>query len=169
MDRSFEVFFDFFFYLFVLFVFLAVMGVDPMYLFATVASVIFSFSFIIGTSCQNFLNGFLMVFIRRPYDIGDRIACCQPYTDSPTTGSSGWVVKDIDLFTTTVVYGSSSEVATYQNVSLYMLRIINQTRSPLAYVSFNLKFGVDTPFEKLQVFKAALEKFVKARPREVSR
>jgi hypothetical protein len=30
-----------------------------------------------------------------------------------------------------------------------------------------LQFAIDTPFAKIQVFKTALEKFIKARPREV--
>jgi hypothetical protein len=31
---------------------------------------------------------------------------------------------------------------------------------------FLLKFPIDTPYEKLQVFKGCLQKFVSARPRE---
>jgi hypothetical protein len=63
-------------------------------------------------------------------------------------------------------FASTNEVATYSNGSLASCRIINAARSPNAIVQFNLKFPIDVSYEKLQVFKRALEEFVKARPRE---
>jgi len=77
-------------------------------------------------------------------------------------------VKDVTLYTTTVIYGATNEVATISNGSLALSRIINAARSPKASMIFFLKFPIDTPYEKLQVFRSALEKFVKHRPRDVS-
>jgi hypothetical protein len=86
--------------------------------------------------------------------------------DTPTSGSPGWIVKDVDLFTTTVLYLATNETATYSNSSLAACRIINGARSYKAAVSFLHKFPLDAPYKKLQVFKGALESFIKARPRE---
>jgi small-conductance mechanosensitive channel len=110
-----------------------------------------------------------MVLCQRPYDIGDRIATSYPYLDTSTTGSSDWIVRDVNLYSTTVVYGSTNEVATHSNGALSTLRIINATRSPRACLSFHLKFPINTSFAMIQVFKMAVEKFVRARSREVSR
>jgi phage-related protein len=63
-------------------------------------------------------------------------------------------------------FAATNEVATYSNGSLAACRIINAARSPNAVVQFNLKFPIDTSYDKLQVFKGALEEFVRARPRE---
>jgi len=35
-----------------------------------------------------------------------------------------------------------------------------------AYTFILMKFGVDIPYEKIMLFKSAIESFVKARPRE---
>jgi hypothetical protein len=57
-------------------------------------------------------------------------------------------------------------MATYSNGSLAASRIINAARSPQAVLYFLLKFPINTPYEKLKVFKGCLEKFANARPRE---
>lgn len=73
----------------------------------------------------------------------------------------------MDLYTTTVLYASTNEVATVSNGALATMKIINAARSPKASLNFLLKFHIDTSYNKLMVFKSALEKFCKARPREV--
>jgi hypothetical protein len=82
-------------------------------------------------------------------------------------GSPGWFVKDIDLFTTTVVLGSTNEVATYSNGALYTFRIINGARSHKAVLGFLMKFPIDVPLNTLRVYQDAIERFIRARPREV--
>jgi hypothetical protein len=86
--------------------------------------------------------------------------------DTNMDGSNGWVVEKIDLFTTTVRFGSSREVATLSNGSLARSRIINMTRSDKALVYVYLKFSVDEPYSKVKVFRSAVESFVRDRPRE---
>jgi hypothetical protein len=82
-------------------------------------------------------------------------------------GSQGWFVKDIDLFTTTLILGVTNEVATYSNGSLHTFRIINSARSHKAILGFFMKFPIDVPLHTLRVFQDAVERFVRARPREV--
>ena len=105
--------------------------------------------------------------MRHPYDVGDRIAVSDVNAETSPTGSAGWIVKDVDLFSTTVVFGTTNEVATYSNGSLASSRIINATRSPRALLFFMFKFPIHTSFKRIKVFQSAIEKFVKARPREV--
>lgn len=105
----------------------------------------------------------------RWYTLGDKIALSNPSSDTSPSGSSTWFVEQVTLFTTTVRFASTNEVATYSNGSLAPLRIINAKRSPKAVLYVYIKFGSDAPFKKLNVFRSAIESFVKARPREVSR
>lgn len=120
-----------------------------------------------GAACSKYVEGLLLIFVRRPYNIGDRIHVDDVNAELPSTGSAGFIVKDVDVYTTTVVYGATNEVATYSNGSLASSRIINAARSPKANLSFNLKFPIDASLEKLRTFKITIEKFVKSKPREV--
>lgn len=117
---------------------LASLGIDPLVLFASISGLVLGFSFMIGSACSKIFEGLLLILLRRPYDIGDRINVSNVGVDTPGTGSPGWIVKDVDLFTTTVVYASSNETATYSNGSLAAMRIINAARSPQAYLWFLL-------------------------------
>lgn len=115
---------------------------------------------------SKYFEGLLLILVRRPYDIGDRIAVSNVNNDTSTTGSTTWYVRDVTLFTTTVVLAATNEMATYSNGSLAASRIVNAARSPQGVLFFLLKFPIDTPYEKLKVFRTCLEKFVNARPRE---
>jgi len=103
---------------------------------------------------------------RRPYDIGDRIALSLPFLDTNPDGSSTWFVEKVSLFTTTVRFATTNEVATYSNGSIAPMRIINANRSPKAIIHILMKFWLETPFQRIKVFRTALENFVNARPRE---
>jgi small-conductance mechanosensitive channel len=82
------------FYFIVLCCFLAVIGIDPFALFAAITGVIVGFAFMIGGAASKYFEGVLMVLVRRPFDIGDRIAIQDP-TDEPSNGGApGWIVKD---------------------------------------------------------------------------
>jgi small-conductance mechanosensitive channel len=166
IDHAFETLFNFAFYIVLFFIAIGVLGYDPWVFFASVTGIIVGFGFMIGAACSKYIEGLLLVLVRRPYDIGDRIHVSDVNTDTSTSGSLGWIVKDVGLYTTTVVLGATNEVATYSNGSLASSRIINAARSPQAVLFFLLKFPIDVPYEKLKVFRNALEEFVKARPRE---
>lgn len=169
LDKAFESIFNIFFYFVLICIIVASIGLDPLVLFASISGFILGFAFMIGAACSKYFEGLLLIFVRRPYDIGDRIALSNPFSDTKSTGSQSWIVKDIDLYTTTVVLAATNEVSTISNGSLAGLRIINCARSPKANLNFLLKFPIHTSYAKLQIFKSALEKFVKARPREWAR
>ena len=88
--------------------------------------------------------------------------------DEPTSwdGSTEWIVRDIDLFTTTVVHVYTHEMASLSNGSIANSRVINGARSLPAIIYVTLRFGVDTSFEKLEIFREALSQYVEKRPRE---
>ena len=191
IDHATECIVNCFFYFLFFCILLARLKIDPLKFFLSMSSVILAFAFMIGSAsakyfevccimgnhiygaaCLNLisfvcvLKGILFILVRQPYDIGDRIAISDAFQDTSSDGSSSWFVEKIDLYSTTVRYASTNEVATLANGALASARIINAARSPRAVVYLTLKFGVDVPYAKVQLFHKTVEEFVKARPRE---
>ena len=111
-------------------------------------------------------KGLMFILLRNPYDIGDRISINDPNEPPAEDGVFTWFVEDVSLYCTTVRLGATNEVATIANSALANSRIVNAARSHKALVYITLKFGLDVPYTKVQVFKKTVESFVKARPRE---
>lgn len=49
-----------------------------------------------------YFDGILMVLVRRPYDVGDRISVSPVDEDADVNGSQPWIVEKLDLYSTTV-------------------------------------------------------------------
>jgi small-conductance mechanosensitive channel len=107
-----------------------------------------------------------MVFVRRPFDVGDRIAIQEVSEFSDAAGAPGWIVEKVDLYTTTLRYGATRELATVTNGELARKRIVNMQRSKKAVVFIDLKFGVDVTHTQLDQLKSAIQDYVSNRQRE---
>lgn len=166
LDRAFEAIINVGFYFIVFCVTLAAWGIDPLALFLSLSSVIVAFSFAVGAASAKYFEGLMFILGRTPYDIGDRISINQADEPPKTDGEATWFVENVSLYYTTLRFGATNEVATIANSNLANSRVINAARSPRALVYVNLKFGIDTPYVKTQVFKDTMESFVKQRPRE---
>eukprot|EP00978_Attheya_sp_CCMP212_P046752 scaffold409541_cov40-Attheya_sp.AAC.1 len=110
------------------------MEIYPLTAFLSLTGVILGFAFIFGPASSKYFEGLMLVFLREPYDIGDRIALSDVDEDTKSSGSSTWFVEGVTLFTTTVRYATTNEVASLANGSLANSRIINAARSPKANV-----------------------------------
>jgi Mechanosensitive ion channel len=108
----------------------------------------------------------LFIVVQRPYDIGDRISVSNAETPSDPAGAQGWIVEDVNMFTTTVCLAATSERATVPNGVLARSRIINGARSPNAILYVTMRFAFDTPYSKVKRFRHAVDSFVRSRPRE---
>lgn len=157
---------NFLFYGVMLVIGLGVLGIDPVALFGVMTSFILGFSFMISGASSDYFRGLLFITLQRPYDIGDRVNVSAGNSESSGTGASGWIVKDINLYHTTFIFGTTNEYATISNGALSNARIINAARSPLACLNFVMKFGLGVPSETIQIFKEELMAYVKALPRE---
>lgn len=144
----------------------AAIGINPLALLGFLGSVIISISFMIGGASSDYFRGLLFILVQRPYDIGDRINVNGIETDADPNGSPGWIVKDVTLYHTTVIYGTTQEYATYSNGALSGSRIINCARSPQAVLNFCMKFGLNTPHPVIEEFHTELKAYVKSKPRE---
>jgi len=65
-----------------------------------------------------------------------------------------------------VIYAYTNEMATLSNGSIANSRVMNGARSLPAVIYVSLRFGVDTSFEKLEIFREAVSQYVDKRPRE---
>mmetsp|Transcript_23264 Transcript_23264/g.41596 ORF Transcript_23264/g.41596 Transcript_23264/m.41596 type:complete len:1233 (+) Transcript_23264:4492-8190(+) len=166
IDNSLALIINIVFFLVAIIVILLIMGFKTWEPILSFSAFFFSFSFMFGPASSKYFEGILLIFIRRPYDIGDKIALSDPQQDTSTSGSSTWFVEKVSLFTTTVRFATTNEVATYSNGSLARLRIINAKRSPKAIVYVYMKFGSDVSYQMIKVYQTAIENFVKSRPRE---
>ena len=147
-------------------VLLVVLGLDAEAIFLSVSGVVLAFAFMIGPASSKYFEGLLFILIRRPYMIGDGIHISDPNDETAGTGSGWWLVEDVTLFTTSVIFMFTNERATLSNGSLANSRIINSTRSPNASLHILLTFPVDVTYKKLEIFHKALEEYVNNRPRE---
>jgi hypothetical protein len=76
-----------------------------------------------------------------------------------------WFVEDINLFSTTLRFANTNEVATVNNASITMSRIVNCNRSPNALLTLTLYFMDTATEDELSTFRDAIESFVQDRPR----
>ena len=120
----------------------------------------------ISGASSDYFRGLMFITVQKPYDIGDRINVSHSQSDSNPNGSSGWIVKDVTLYHTTVIYGTTQECATISNGALSSARIINAARSPRGTLNFKMKFGLAVTSEKVEEFKENLTAYVKSKPRE---
>jgi len=123
IDRAFERVINIGFYAVLIILTLPQLGIDPFDLFLSLSSIIVGFAFMIGPAASKMFEGWLFILVRRPYDIGDRIHINVPNSDPGLHGSASWFVRDVDLFTTTVVYAATGEKATLNNGSLASFRV----------------------------------------------
>jgi hypothetical protein len=93
LDGAFERIFHVFFYAILACICLAILGINPLVLFASISGFILGFSFMIGNACSRIVDGVLLILVRRPYDIGDRIAISDVNSDPDSSGSASWAVK----------------------------------------------------------------------------
>jgi len=120
----------------------------------------------IGSASSKYFEGVLFILARRPYGIGDKISVQNSEADNSLQGAMPWVVENVTLFETAVCFLPTNERASLSNGSLANSRIINWARSPQAQFHVFLNFPLNTPYEKIVIFKSAIEEYMKARPRE---
>jgi small-conductance mechanosensitive channel len=134
---------------------------NPLSLFLSLSSVILAFVFMIGTASSKYFEGLLFILVRRPYGIGDLIHASNVETPANIDGSVGWLVQHVTLFETTLTWLPTQETASVSNGSLASSRIINWARSPNARFVINFVCPIETRYETLEVFKGAVEEYLK--------
>ena len=118
----------------------------------------------IGSASSKYFEGLLFILVRRPYGIGDLIHVSNVDQDTPIEiGAPCWIVQHVTLFETVVTSLPTQERASLSNGSLANSRVINWARSPHAKFNITLTFPIETRYETLEIFKQAIEEYLKVR------
>jgi small-conductance mechanosensitive channel len=165
---------DCIFYFVLTLMLLSLLEFNPWTLLVSITSLLVSISFALGPSVSKYVEGVLLIAVRRPFDLGDRIYIGPPDTTLATAASgqnvdmssSTWFVEDINLSTTTLRFARTNEVSTVNNWAIAGSKIINCNRSPGALVVLNIVLHVSI-FQKntLDLLQAELQQYVVTHPR----
>ncbi|RXW21641.1 hypothetical protein EST38_g4203 [Candolleomyces aberdarensis] len=112
-------------------------------------TLILGLSWLIGGSLQEVLQSIIFLFIKHPFDVGDRV----------TINKETYTVKEIRLLSTVFLDGCSVSVQAPNNV-LSTMFIQNLRRSPQMSETFTFDVSYATTFEDLEKLRERMLAFV---------
>ncbi|KAK5998079.1 Mechanosensitive ion channel protein Msy2 [Cladobotryum mycophilum] len=119
---------------------------------ATAGTALLSLSFVFAVTTQEFLGSCIFLFVKHPYDVGDRIE---------VTGLQ-MVVERISLLYTVFTRSDKGQIVQVPNIVLNNLWIDNVTRSKAMSESFQIDVSYDTSFEDIELLRMEMENFVRS-------
>lgn len=134
----------------IIFIFVAFLNKSFTTTLATAGTTLLSLSFIFSATCQEVLGSCIFLFVKHPFDVGDRV----------DVGSDPLIVERISLLYT--VFRSVNDYRTKQvpNIVLNSVWVENITRSKAMREQISLSISADTSLEDIQLLKNELVKFV---------
>lgn len=137
----------------VVFIFIAFLNTNFVTTLATAGTALLSLSFVFATTAQEFLGSCIFLFVKHPFDIGDRVDIAgDPFT-----------VEHISLLFTVFRRASglkTGQLCQYPNVMLNSLALDNVSRSKSMTEQITLDVSFDTSFDDIQILKAQIHNFV---------
>ncbi|KAH6607981.1 mechanosensitive ion channel family [Trichoderma cornu-damae] len=119
---------------------------------ATAGTALLSLSFVFAVTTQEFLGSCIFLFVKHPYDVGDRIEI----------SGNQMLVDRISLLYTVFTRTDKMQVSQVPNIVLNNLWIENVTRSKAMVESFNVDVSFDTSFEDIELLRVEMENFVRS-------
>jgi len=165
IDQVLEQIIDAIFFFVLALLILSILKYNPWALLVSISTLLFSTAFAIGPSLSRYIEGILLIIARQPYDLGDRILIVGSENPNNFSVVQSVFVQDINLFSTTLRFANTNEVATINNASITMSRIVNYNRSPNALITLTLYFMNTATEEQLGTFRDAVDHFIQDRPR----
>ncbi|KAF8070126.1 Mechanosensitive ion channel-domain-containing protein [Lyophyllum atratum] len=118
-------------------------------------TLILGLSWLIGGTLQEVLTSIIFLFVKHPFDVGDRVNINKEY----------YTVKEIRLLST-VFLDSNSTLVQAPNTILNTLFIQNIRRSPQMSETFTFDVSYATTFEDLERLREKMLEFIKAERRD---
>ncbi|KAI9924949.1 hypothetical protein ASPWEDRAFT_119519 [Aspergillus wentii DTO 134E9] len=115
------------------------------------ATSLLSLSFVFSTTAQEVLGSCIFLFVKHPFDVGDRIEV----SDKP------YVVERISLLFSVFRSVTDHRMTQVPNVVLNGLWIDNFTRANAMHEQLTIPVKFETTFADIQCLKAEMEKFVR--------
>lgn len=120
--------------------------------FGTIGTALLSMSFVFAVTTQEFLGSCIFLFVKHPFDVGDRVEI----------NKVEMVVERISLLYSVFVKTDTMKTTQVPNIQLNNLWIDNVTRSKNMSESFQTDVSYDTTFEDVELLRVEMEKFVRA-------
>ncbi|KAI9661171.1 MAG: hypothetical protein M1821_009498 [Bathelium mastoideum] len=124
---------------------------------ATTGTALLSLSFVFSATAQEILGSCIFLFVKHPYDIGDRV----DVTASGTSGDLGLTVEHISLLFTVFKRVDTGRLVQIPHIVLNTLWVQNTTRSGAMRERLPVHIDFGTSFEDIQLLKAELQNFVR--------
>ncbi|PNP41216.1 mechanosensitive ion channel [Trichoderma gamsii] len=134
------------------FIFLSFFNSSLLTTIATAGTALLSLSFVFAVTTQEFLGSCIFLFVKHPYDVGDRIEI----------SGTQMLVDRISLLYTVFTRTDRMQVSQVPNIVLNNLWIENITRSKAMSESFTVDVSFDTSFEDIELLRQEMENFVRA-------
>ncbi|OLN92183.1 putative MscS family protein C1183.11-like protein 1 [Colletotrichum chlorophyti] len=140
--------------LIVIFIFLAWFQSSLLTTAATAGTALLSLSFVFAVTTQEFLGSCIFLFVKHPYDVGDRVDIVGPEKQQ-------LIVDKISLLYTVFTRIDKMQVVQVPNIALNNLWIENVSRSKAMKEVIDLNVSYDTSFEDLELLRLEMENFVR--------
>ncbi|WYZ36597.1 hypothetical protein EsH8_II_000103 [Colletotrichum jinshuiense] len=140
--------------LIVVFIFLAWFQSSFLTTVATAGTALLSLSFVFAVTTQEFLGSCIFLFVKHPYDVGDRV-------DIVGSEKQQLIVDKISLLYTVFTRIDKMQVVQVPNIQLNNLWIENVSRSKAMKEVIDLNISYDTTFEDLEMLRVEMENFVR--------
>ncbi|KAK5108366.1 hypothetical protein LTR62_008396 [Meristemomyces frigidus] len=137
----------------VVFIFVAFLNRSFVTTLATAGTALLSLSFVFSVTCQEVLGSCIFVFVKHPFDVGDRI----------DLGPDQFVVEHISLLFSVFRRASGANCGRsvqIPNIVLNNLWVENISRSRAMSEQFEIAVSFDTTFDDVQILKDELSRFV---------
>ncbi|KAK4101808.1 hypothetical protein N658DRAFT_424453 [Parathielavia hyrcaniae] len=138
----------------VIIIFLAVFQSSLIATLTTAGTTLLSLSFVFAVTTQEFLGSCIFLFVKHPYDVGDRV----DITAGPE--KQQLIVEKISLLYT--VFTRIDKMQVVPNIILNNLWIENVTRSKAMKEVIDVNVSFDTSFEDIELLRQEMENFVRS-------
>ncbi|KAI9052194.1 hypothetical protein LZ554_003553 [Drepanopeziza brunnea f. sp. 'monogermtubi'] len=136
----------------ILFVFVAFQNTSFITTLATAGTTLLSLSFVFAATTQEFLGSCIFLFVKHPYDVGDRVDIDHVFL----------VVEQISLLYTIFKRIDTMKMVQVPNIVLNNLWIENVTRSKAMKEQLDMFISFETSLEDIELLRAEMEAFVRA-------
>ncbi|KUI53374.1 hypothetical protein VP1G_00590 [Cytospora mali] len=137
--------------LIVVFIFLSFFNSSFVTTLASAGTALLSLSFAFSVTCQEFLGSCIFLFVKHPYDVGDRV----------DISDEQLIVEKISLLYTVFTRIDNMKIVQTPNIIVNNLWIENVTRSKAMKETIELNISFDTSFEDIELLRLEMEKFVR--------
>lgn len=118
-------------------------------------TLILGLSWLIGTTAQETLGAIIFLFVKHPYDVGDRV----------DIGDESYIVKEMRLLTTVFKTVNGKNVMISHN-QLATKPIVNLRRSGPTEETFKFEVAYDTSFAQIEALRAKMVHWLEGEKRD---